>query len=285
MWFGKKKDKENQKRRQGPPEPRKRVGQTQVIPKVAWIPVAAIAGIALIGYIVWLIGASLFWENPQFAIKTITIQIEGSMLTPAEIRKSTGVHEGENLFSFNIRKTGRDFLKTTPLAKSIAIHRQLPDTLVIKVQERTPVARIGRWGVLATDGEGHTFKLRANTREFPIITGCAETNLQHGIIADQAVRNAILVIEACHRTKGAAIIHLASLDVNDKTMIELYLAAGERVKIAWTDMTQTTDTGIMELQGKVVHLANALRVSEERGKKIVNLDLTYGDQYVPAQEY
>lgn len=285
MWFGKKKDKENQKRRQGPSEPRKRVGQTQAIPKVAWVPAAAIAGIALVTYIIWLIGASLFWENPHFTIKTIKVQIEGSMLTPAEIRKSAGVREGENVFSFNIRKIGRDFVKATPLAKSITIHRQLPDTVVIKVQERTPVARIGRWGLLATDGEGHTFKLRSNTREFPIITGCTETNLQHGIIADQAVKNAILVIEACHRTKEASMIHLASLDVNDKAMIELYLAAGERVKVAWADMTQTTDAGIRELQGKIVHLANALRASEERGKKIVNLDLTYGDQYVPAQEY
>lgn len=285
MWFGKKKEKENQKRRQGPPEPRKRAGQTPIIPKAVWIPVAAIAAIALAGYVVWLIGAALFWENDRFAIKTITIQVEGGMLNPAEIRKSTGVREGANLFSFNIRKMGAAFLKATPLARSITIHRQLPDTLVMAVQERTPVARIGRWSVLATDVDGNTFKLRGNARDFPVISGCAETNLQPGIVADQAVKNAILAIDACHRTKGAGMIHLASVDVSNKDAIELYLAAGERVKIAWTDMTRTTDAGIKELQTKIVYLANALRASEERGKKIVNLDLTYGDQYAPAQEY
>jgi cell division protein FtsQ len=285
MWFGKKQSTKNEKRRQGPPVPGKRSRPIQDIPKAAWMPVAGIAAVALAGYIIWLTGSLLFWENPKFAIKTISINLEGSMITRTEIRDSIGVKEGQNLFSFNIRKMGNAFLKATPLAKSISIHRQLPDTLVIKVQERIPVARIGRWSALASDIEGHTFKLRANNRDFPIISGCAETNLHPGIEVDQAVKNAILAIDACRQTRGTDMIRVASADVTSKDSIELYLAAGERIKVGWKDMSKISDADIKELHEQIAHLANAMRASEERGKKIVNLDLTYGGQYVPAQEY
>jgi hypothetical protein len=36
---------------------------------------------------------------------------------------------------------------------------------------------------------------------------------------------------------------------------------------------------------KLMRLASALRASEERGRRLVNLDLTFSDQYIPAQEY
>ncbi len=246
---------------------------------------ASVAAIALAGYIVWLIGAWLFWDNPKFTIKTINIQVEGAMITRSEIRESTGIKEGQNIFSFNIRKLRTSFLKSTPLAKSISIHRQLPSTLVITVQERTPIAKIGRRGALATDTDGYTFNLRSHTREFPVISGCAETNLHPGVEVDQYVKNGILAVNACNKTHGAEMIRVASVDVSAKDSVELYLAAGERVKIAWSDMTKVTEQGVKELQGKISHLATAMRASEERGKKIVNLDLTYGDHYVPAQEY
>lgn len=285
MWFGKKQSTRNEKRRQGPPEPGKRSRPVPAIPKAAWIPIAGIVAVALTAYIIWLIGALLFWENPQFSIKTISITLEGSMITRTEIHNNIGVKEGQNLFSFNIRKMANAFLKATPLAKSILIHRQLPDTLVIKVQERIPVAKIGRGSALAADIDGHTFKLRANNRDFPIISGCAETNLHPGIEVDQAVKNAILAIDVCRQTRGSDMIRVASADVSAKDSIELYLAAGERVKVGWKDMSKVTDANIKELHDQISRLATAMRASEERGKKIVNLDLTYGGQYVPAQEY
>lgn len=285
MWFGKKQDAENRKRRQGPPEPVKRRGPYPLIPKAAWMPAAVIATLALAATLVWLLGGWLFWENPHFAIRTITVHLEGTMMTPAEIRNTISVKEGQNLFAFNIRKTANAFLKATPLAKSITLHRQLPDALVISVQERIPIARIGRWSALAVDADGHTFKLRAGSRDFPVIVGCSETNLHAGVEVDQPVRNAILVIDTCHRTRGASMIHIASVDVTDRNAVELYLAAGERIKVGWQDMSQTTDADITELKGQITNLANALRASEERGKKIVNLDLTFGANYVPAQEY
>jgi hypothetical protein len=49
------------------------------------------------------------------------------------------------------------------------------------------------------------------------------------------------------------------------------------------------DQNLPDLRQKVEHklvtLASALRASEERGRRLVNLDLTFSDQYIPAQEY
>ena len=285
MWFAKKQDAESKKRRTGIPEPGRRARGLPGIPKPTWIVLGLIAGVSLVLYLVWFIGASLFWDNPRFNIKTISIQLEGKTLTPALIREYSAVREGQNLFSFPIAKVRKSFLEKSHITKSISIHRKLPDTVVITVREREPIARIGRGSSLAADKEGRTFALRMGSRELPSINGGRDRNLKPGIDVDQPVRNALLVLDACHRSKSGGQIHIDSLDVSDKEAIELYLTAGERIRLAWAGMDKITDAGIQELDRKITHLADILRASEERGRKIVNLDLTYGDQYVPAQEY
>lgn len=285
MLFGKKKDTENRKRKTGIPEPGRRARGLPGIPKPAWILLGAIAGIALALFLAWRTGAALFWENPRFNIKTVTIQVEGKTMTPALIREYAGVREGQNLFSFPIGRIRKSFLEKSHITKSISIHRKLPDTLVIAVREREPIARIGRGSSLAADAEGRIFTLRLGARDLPLINGSSDRNLKPGIDADQPVRNALLVLETCHRSKAGGQIHIDSLDVSDKEAVELYLTAGERIRVAWTGMDKTTEAGRQELAKKMNHLADILRASEERGRKIVNLDLTYGDNYVPAQEY
>ncbi len=285
MWFGAKQDTANRKRRSGPPEPGRRARGLPAVPRAAWIPAAILAGLGVAAFLVWFIGASLFWQNPKFTIRTISVQIEGNVLTPPLVREYTGLKEGQNLFAFSIGKITRSFLEKSHITKSISIHRKLPGTIVINIRERVPVARLGRGGSLATDVEGRTFALRAGAREFPVISGCSDANLKPGIDTDQAVRNALLALDTCHRSKAGGQVHIASIDVSDKEVLELYLAAGERVRLSWTDMGKTTEAGRRELEKKMNHLADVLRASEERGRKIVNLDLTYGDQYVPAQEY
>lgn len=285
MWFGRKQASTNKKQRTGPPEPGRRAKGLPVIPKAVWLPLGVIIALVLAVLLVLQIGAWLFWENPRFTIRTITIQVDGKVLTPALIRDYTGVKEGQNLFAFNIRKISSNLIRNSPNAKLIAIHRKLPDTLVITVQERQPVVRIGRQSDLAADVEGKTFLFRTGSRDLPVVTGCATDNFKKGVDVDQAVRNAILVIETCHRSKAGGDVHVASIDVSDKEALELYLAGGERIRLAWTDMARNTEAGAREVAKKLAHLADVLRAAEERGRKIANLDLTYGDQYVPAQEY
>jgi cell division septal protein FtsQ len=256
------------------------------IPRIAWIPLAAIAALAGLFFLTWRIGAWLFWENPDYTIRKLAIRIEGQAITANHVREYTGIGEGTNLFAVNLSRVRADFLRKTPHAKSIVLCRQLPGTLVINVAERTPVARLGRAGALAVDREGYVFSLRSGTREFPAITGCGESLLRPGARVDQPVLNAIEVIDACNRIKAGEQVKIASVEVMPKDSLDMYLAAGEKIKIGWSGMAApVTPDGRREIEKMLNHLAHMLRASEERGRRIVNLDLTYGDHYVPAQEY
>lgn len=284
MWFGKSKKDAGARR----PAARGEAGalaRKLALPKAAWIPLAGLAAVALAAGLVWKTGEILFWGNPHFTIKTLDIRIDGPSITPAHVREYMTVREGRNLFEGNLRALRDEFLRKTPIARSATLRRKLPDTLVIEIVERTPIARLGRWQSMAVDRDGYVFNLRTSARELPVISGCAESNLKPGTRVDQAVLNAIEVVDASNRTKAGEQIRIATLDVSPKEHIELYLAAGERIRIAWPEMDHTSSLARQQVERKLAILAGALRASEERGKKLVNLDLTFGDQYVPGQEY
>jgi cell division septal protein FtsQ len=289
MWFGKSKNEgEKNDRRGSSSKGNTRRDQSTgkpPLPKVVWIPLAGVLAIAVGALLTWKIGAILFWENPSYTIKSLEIHVDGPTITASHVREYMGVCEGSNLFSSNLQVLRSNFLKKTPIAKSATLHRRLPDTLIIDIVERIPLARLGRWGALAVDRDGHVFSLRAGSREYPVISGCVPENLKPGARVDHNVMNAIEVVDACNRTKVGERVKIASLDVSQKQYIDLYLAAGERVKLGWPDMESPAPDVRQRVDRKLGALAGALRASEERGRRLVNLDLTFTDQYVPGQEY
>ncbi len=289
MWFSKSKNEGGNNERKGGSAKtnarRDRAPGMQPLPKIVWIPLAGILAIVAGALLTWKIGAILFWENPYYTIKTLEIHVDGPTITASHVREYMGVCEGTNLFSSNLQGLRSNFLRKTPIAKSVTLRRRLPDTLIVDIIERVPLARLGRWGTLAVDREGHVFSLRAGSREYPVISGCSNENLKPGAMADQSVMNAIEVVDACNRTKVGERVKIASLDVSQKQYIDLYLAAGERIKLGWPDMESPQPDVRQRVDRKLGALAGALRASEERGRRLVNLDLTFTDQYVPGQEY
>ncbi len=290
MWFSKNDKDRNEDRRGGASRANTRREQRAgepafALPRIVWIPLVVFSAVAVGALLTWKTSAMLFWENPAYAIQKIEIRVDGPTLTANYVRKHMPVSEGTNIFASSLQKLRKDFLQQTPIAKSITLHRRLPGTLDITVVERTPIARLGRWGTLAVDREGYVFDLRAGGRDYPVVSGCGSETLKAGVRVDLPVMNALEIVDCCNRTKVGERVKIASLDVSQKTTIEVYLQAGERIKIGWPDMDQHDPEVRQKVERKLAALAAALRASEERGKRLVNLDLTFTDQYIPGQEY
>jgi len=260
-------------------------GRPTPLPKAVWLPLAGILGIALGAVLTWKIAALLFWENPEYTIRKMEIHVDGPTITANHVREYMGISEGTNLFASSLHTMRTTFLKKTPIAKTVILQRRLPNTLIVDIVERVPLARLGRWGSLAVDREGYVFSLRAGSREYPVISGCNAENLKPGARVDQSVMNALEIIDVCTRTKVGEHVKITSLDVSPKQHLEFYLSAGERIKIAWQNMDQPGPDVRKRIEQKLWALAAALRNSEERGRRLVNLDLSFTDQYVPGQEY
>jgi len=291
MWFKKDKSDGTEKARRGDSSKintrrdQRLSDKPPPLPKIIWIPLAGLLAAGIGALLTWRLGAILFWENPKYNIQKLEIHVEGATITAAHVREYMRIGEGTNLFASNLMSLRSDFLRKAPIAKSVKLQRHLPDTLNIDVVERIPLARLGRWGSLAVDREGYVFNLRAGGRDYPVITGYADGTLKPGAKVDQSAMNAIEIVDICNKSKLGEQVKIASVGVGPKDHLEMYLTAGEHVKVGWENMDQNLPDTRQKAEHKLMTLASALRASEERGRRLVNLDLTFSDQYIPAQEY
>jgi cell division septal protein FtsQ len=207
------------------------------------------------------------------------------MIDAAHVREYTGLREGINLFGMNIGRLRREFLAKTPHARNLVITRRLPDRLLVAVQERETLARLGRWGHLGVDREGRVFSVRAASRELPVLSGFPAGRLMPGAQVDATVVRGLEVIEACRRGPAGNTVRLSSIDVAPAEFVELYLVGGERVKLSWDSMGAGTAQGRSALDHKLDLIAKALQSAQARGKRVATLDMTFGDHYMPSQEY
>lgn len=104
-----------------------------------------------------------------------TIQVEGNGRYAAEeIISAAEVQEGNNLFALNKFGMQRQILSRLPYVNTVAISRRLPDTLVIRITECTPLACIqgdGAWWILGTGGKILERTDAAGAAAYPVVKG------------------------------------------------------------------------------------------------------------------
>lgn len=97
-----------------------------------------------------VVGATIFF-------RVETIRVEGNVRYEAQqVIDATQVLQGDNLFGLNKNEVARRIRQTLPYVEGVAIRRNLPDTLVIRVEECRAAAwfenREGRW-LISTAGK------------------------------------------------------------------------------------------------------------------------------------
>lgn len=111
-------------------------------------------------------------SGAQFAVKTI--EIDGARHTPrAALDAITRQYAGMNLFKVDVARVRRD-LGALAWVRRADIEAKIPDTLRIRIVERTPVALVlGDGAVRYVDDDGVTFaELSANVgdNDLPVIS-------------------------------------------------------------------------------------------------------------------
>ena len=82
----------------------------------------------------------LFFENPDYQLKTIELQTDGT-LQREQILKAADLREGENILSVNLARV-HDRIQQLPQTDEVQVVRKLPAEIDIRVVERKPVAWI-----------------------------------------------------------------------------------------------------------------------------------------------
>jgi cell division protein FtsQ len=153
----------------------------------------ALAVIVCIGIYIGVLQGSkkLFFENPDYQLKQINVQTDGS-LQREQILKTSDLHEGENIFRVNLAQV-RDRLQQLPQVDEVQIVRELPGEIDIKISERKPIAWItsekeisdpfASDAAFLVDARGVLMKEKKLLPEYlglPLISGCASESLGAG---------------------------------------------------------------------------------------------------------
>ena len=223
------------------------------------------------------VGRKLYSNNPRFEMQQLVISCDGK-LTEDRIREYTGLREGTNLFAVtfgNIEAT----LAKVPVVESVYLERKLPNTLIVKVKERIPVARISgqqatRYPFLS-DRNGFVLPYRRSAASLPIITGL-EDELRLGMPADHPdVITSLKIIALSDSSPYVSKhVHIESLDVKYSDFIDMRLAGGTRVRMPR-----------FSLAPKLQNLATVIKIAAGQGRRVKEVDLTLDSSKVPVTYY
>jgi cell division protein FtsQ len=118
------------------------------------------------------------------------IVVGGHYLTADEVVAQSGLSQGTNLFATNL-KSATDSIVAHPLVRSALLLRRPPDSLVISVEERVPIALVSTGqGLVGFDRDAVSFDLPTVPFDLPVITGLDQV-LADSTTSEFAVRHSV----------------------------------------------------------------------------------------------
>ena len=120
-----------------------------------WFSMLCLTAVAVVGMTFFGI-----WRSGQnqhlFALKTLQIQSRFERLSAEQIRAAIKTEVTSGFFSVDLAAT-RAQLKALPWVAQVEVRKRWPDTVLIRLIERTATARWGRHDLL--DAKGEVFRV------------------------------------------------------------------------------------------------------------------------------
>ena len=170
-------------------------------------------------------------------------------------------------------------LEKVSQVESVYLERKLPHTLIVKVKERLPVARIAgrqsRRFPFVVDRYGVVLPPRQSASTLPLIKGL-DDDLRLGLpAAHPDVKTALKIIALCDSTGSLrTYVQLETLDVESADFIDMQLKGDIRVRMPR-----------FSLKSKLQNLATVIKIARGQGRRVKEVDLTLDSAKVPVTYY
>jgi len=168
----------------------------------------------------------LFFENPDYQLKTIELQTDGT-LQREQVLKATDLREGKNIFKVNLAQV-HDCIQQLPQTDEAQMMRKLPSGIDIRVVERKPVAWItsekeisdpfASDAAFLVDARGVLMKEKKLLPEYlglPLILGCSSEALEAGkVIESPEAKNALELLRLGARSFLQMRFQIREIDIS-----------------------------------------------------------------------
>jgi len=168
----------------------------------------------------------LFFENPDYQLKTIELQTDGT-LQREQVLKVSDLREGENIFSVNLARV-HDRIQQLPQVDEVQVVRKLPTEIDIRLVERKPVAWITSNKEISdpfvsdaaflVDARGVLMREKKLLPEYlglPLILGCSSESLEAGkVVESPAAKTALELLRLGTRSFMQMHFQIREIDVS-----------------------------------------------------------------------
>jgi cell division septal protein FtsQ len=190
----------------------------------------------------------LFFENPDYQLKTIEFQTDGT-LQREQILNAADLHEGENIFRVNLARV-HDRIQQLPQTDEVQIMRKLPSEVDIRLVERKPVAWItsekeisdpfASDSAFLVDARGVLMKEKKLLPEYlglPVILGCSSESLEVGkVVESSEARTALELLRLSARSFLQMRFQIREIDVSENYRLLVTDKNHSRVTFAYNDL-------------------------------------------------
>jgi cell division protein FtsQ len=155
-----------------------------------------------------------FTRADRFRLRTIDLP-DCRHLTKTALLNYLHFRTGQNVFTIDLHGAAKR-IYDHPWVKTASVRRELPDTVVVELTEREPVALLRMETLYLVDEDGVPFKKAeaGDPGDLPLLSGFDPTAFQRGGLA--ARRMAKLIAEAAHLIRtGQRIGHLDPQDISE----------------------------------------------------------------------
>lgn len=204
-------------------------------------------------------------RSPRYIVRTINV--EGvSLLTTSEVLDIAKLEPGRPILDYPIGQARRR-LAADPMIRWASITRTLPNTLIVQVSERIPVARLDDKWLVDVDGYLLT-DIGVGDKLPKIVVGVPLNNLEEGEpVQDERITKALLVIRFYLESSMPELFRIESVDVKDLSDVCVTAAEGPN-----TCANARFRLGGEDFGTRLARLDNILRGGNER---LTFADLTH----------
>jgi cell division septal protein FtsQ len=228
----------------------------------------------------------LFIENPDYQLKTIELQTDGT-LQREQVLKAADLREGENIFSVNLARV-HDRIQEMPQVDDVEVVRKLPGEIDIRVVERKPVAWITSEKEISdpfvsdaaflVDARGVLMKQKKLLPEYlglPLILGCSSESLEAGkVVESPEAKMALELLRLSTRSFMQMRFQIREIDVSQSYCLVVTDKNRTRVTFGLNDL----ETQIQRLEQFLVYCDNSKQELEAVNLLVQrNIPVTFTD--------
>ncbi len=229
------------------------------------LPIAVVVVLASLGA---AFGAHWVLTTPRLGVAGV--EVRGTSRIPAEqILAAAAIEPGTNILRLDARGVvGR--VEALPEVRRADVVRELPNRVVISVEERRPFTLVHAGRLHWLDEEGRLLGLvpHAVAPQMPVVSGLSEEELAALRVAPvPKARAAIALIRALLRSGSGLIAEISEIDMSRKDGPVLYTLDGVEVRLGSEDWEER----LARLEGVLAQVAT---------QDVRTVDLRFRDQVV-----